>query len=119
MINQIQYKNYQIKLNPQIIADMNKCLQNDNGLDMIAYILKISNKDGYTVTRFNKVASMIRNLFFAMNPAHPYYEKVRLFFEYSNCIIDDIPIDDAAEDLEIAIYVILKKLRNIFLEQAH
>lgn len=117
MINLINYKNYELELDTQIITDMHKCLQKDNAINMIGYLLKISSKDGYTVTRFTRIARLIRNLFFAMNPDHQYYEKVRLFFEYSNCIIISINIDDTFQDIEIVIYQILKKLRNVFLEE--
>lgn len=116
MIEQVQYKNYQIQLNPQIRNDMRICLEKDNGIDIIAYILQMSNQYGYTLDRYHRVSTLIRNLFFAMNPVQNEYKKVRNFFEYSNCMIDDIVFDNSAKDieLEISIYIILKKLRDVF-----
>ena len=113
MIEQVQYKNFEITLNAQIKSDMLCCLENSNGIDIIAYILKMSQQFGYTVDRFNRVNCLIRNLFFAMNPAHNEYEKVRLFFEYSNCITHELPIETFNE-LEMIIYTILTLLRNVF-----
>jgi hypothetical protein len=113
MIQHIQYKNFELELNPQIKNDMYLCLEKDNGIDIIAHILVIAQNHGLSVDSFNRVSCLIRNLFFAMNPAQNDYEKVRLFFEYSNCIIHDLP-NETFNQLEMAIYIILTKLRNIF-----
>jgi hypothetical protein len=118
MIEQIQYKNYILTLKPQIKNDMKLCLEKDNAIDIIAHILKIAKKQGYSLDSFNRVSCLIRNLFFAMNPTQDEYEKVRLFFEYSNCITNDIPTE-TFDQLEMAIYTILSTLRNIFFQETN
>jgi hypothetical protein len=115
MITQFQYKNNVFNLNPNTVASMHDCLQNENPIDMLAYIFKISQKDGISLKRFFKSSELIRSIFFAMNPAYPDYEKVRMFFEYSHCIVVDIPTNTFSQ-LEMAIYTIIQQLRNLYIQ---
>jgi hypothetical protein len=117
MIKIVQYKGFEIKLNHQIINSMRSAIQKDNAINIIDYLLDFSTKDGYTLDRYHRIACMIRNIFFAMNPAHPEYEKIRIFFEYSDCITYKIPPFEFFNQKDINICITLMELRNVFTNQ--
>jgi hypothetical protein len=114
MFIKVQYKNFELDLDPKLEGAMTTCLTKDTATNMIVYLLKISKHEGFTPNRFFKFGRMLRHIFFAMNPAFNEYEKVRLFFEYSNCIINDIPEHEFSkfEEIDIAIYSNIYYLRQ-------
>lgn len=113
----IEYKGFKIEIDLELIDYLEQFLKKESATFIMLYIIKNSTWKGYTLSRFHDVATTIRNLFFAMKPDNPEYEKVRLFFEFSNCLIDNIEVNNNSRDIDLAIYVIIIKLRNIFLTE--
>ncbi len=54
-------------------------------------------------------------MFFAMDPTNPYYERIRVFFEYTSCICNDVGFLLNVEDIEI--YNKLNLLRNVYIAE--
>jgi hypothetical protein len=111
----IQYKNYELMLYPNLEENIISLLQTYKPIHIIVLFIKKSNNEESIPNKFFKLANIIRHLFFAINPAYKDYEKIKLFFEFSNNILDDIPIQlvNTFEQIEISIYHLLYNLKKI------
>jgi hypothetical protein len=109
----INHKGNNYNIDKESYYKFKKALIVEDPFNIIEYLLELAISDNTGGNKFARLQFVMINLFFAINPAYQYYEKINIIFDYVQCLRDDINIIPM-NNKEKRIFNIIMNLRKYY-----